>query len=226
MNVLDPTINTPFIFDGVWRKNLSEVELSTRSIDAMFKSNPSILMNNIDRSNKLINDYISSVHISQYTEMKFKEIWTNLIAYFYRLGYTHHEDGTPITEENIHDNGQFTFINSNGEKAFVDISFSGKATTKMMSKIEGFNHRFLIMEGSSATKDENMTILSPLILSISPSQHILSPPVKRVTDIEITTHAKTYPTIDASDPLMREMGFVKGDVIEVDDFSRHYRTLI
>lgn len=225
MNILDPDIVTPFFFEGQWRSNLSEVTLSFEAIDAMMKHNPSILLNPIDTSNPIIKDYVDRSEVKHYIDVKIDEIWKNLINYFARAGYTHHASGEMIDESNIHDNGRFTFISAEGTTAIVDINLSGKVTSKMLDKVDA-DHHYLIMDSKNLPKEEGITILSPLILSISPSQHILSPKTRKVYEREIIELADKYPTISETDPLMREMGYVKGDVIEVLDFSRHYRRVI
>ncbi len=72
----------------------------------------------------------------------------------------------------------------------------------------------------------DVKIFSPAQLHIRPSQHILTPPVRRIPMLPEGLDPTKIPSISVNDVLIKELGLRVGDIIEVHDFSPHYRFIV
>lgn len=72
----------------------------------------------------------------------------------------------------------------------------------------------------------DVKIFSPAQLHVRPSQHILSPPVRRIPSLPEDLNPNMVPSISVNDVLVKELGFRIGEILEVQDFSPHYRVVV
>lgn len=76
----------------------------------------------------------------------------------------------------------------------------------------------------------NVKFFSPSELFVTPSKHMLNPPVERVSPESpiyemLRSMEGKLPELDANDKLAKEKGFMPRDIIMVNDFSPHYRII-
>lgn len=86
--------------------------------------------------------------------------------------------------------------------------------------------RRMLNELLRITAFRDVKIFSPAQLHIRPSQHILSPPIVRIQNLPDGLDTKNIPSISVNDVLIKEKGLRVGDIIEVHDFSPHYRLVV
>lgn len=74
-------------------------------------------------------------------------------------------------------------------------------------------------------------LYSPSELSILPSRHMLCPQVEKILPSDaiysfLKEKGEGISEISATDPLIKEKGYIAGDILSVKDFSPHYRRVI
>jgi DNA-directed RNA polymerase subunit H (RpoH/RPB5) len=75
----------------------------------------------------------------------------------------------------------------------------------------------------------NITFQSPGELFALPSQSLLTPRVRRLSPEEmqlLTGTVAQMGELSVEDPLSKELGLQRGDIIEVHDFSPHTRRIV